>query len=38
MGNVSSCCDRITDQSNVREEGFNLVPGSKAIHSAGESW
>lgn len=30
MGNFSPCCDRITDRSNVREEGFNLVHGSRA--------
>lgn len=31
MGNFSPCCDRITDPSNIREEGFNLVHGSKAL-------
>ena len=30
MSNFSPCCDSITDQRNLRGEGFNLVHGSKA--------
>lgn len=39
MGNFSPCYGRITDQCNVREEGFILVHASKAQSTmVGKSW